>query len=109
MFFFFFPTLGLLSDYTFSGRAMPRNTSVEILESNKIHNFMQENNYCAVKSLGSQNTNFNFHFVLECVNLGKSVSKPYFSHLHNGENKTNHTSLLHGLNEKRICVYTHTV
>lgn len=87
---------------------MPRNTSVEILEPNKIQSHAGKQ-FCAVKSLGSQNTNFNFHFVIECVNLGKSVSKPDFSHLHNGENKTNHTSLLHGLNKKLICVYIYTV
>lgn len=81
---------------------------MEILEPNKIHSFMQENNFVLLK-VQDHKINFNFHFVIECVNLGKSVSKPDFAHLHNGENKTNHTSLLHGLNEKLICVYIHTV
>ena len=34
----------------------------------------------------------------EWVNFGKFISKPHFSHLYNGENKTNHIDLLPGLN-----------
>lgn len=59
-----FSTLKLLSDYTFSERATSGNISADGLETNKSHDFMQENNYFALKSLGSENTKFNFCFVV---------------------------------------------
>lgn len=59
-----FPTQKLLSDNTFAGRIDPENILADTLQTNTLQDFVKKNNYVSIKSLGSENANFNFCSVI---------------------------------------------